>query len=574
MLTGTKSDTQQPIGQFAERLFHQVAQQHRQSLKSLGGEKALQAALESRVKLVVMTSDPERIEYPEAVGIVCGIALNLFEHSTKSGDRWVAQKATSTMASFEIQRGSLESGAALLERLLTIKPLEPEDGFAKLEYFVDQYRQSIYTLDILAGLYRSLDWPAKSAKALRTIIGEVYRYLGLPSEFLAATEIGVAADVFERWKVANPKIPIALSTWSVEMVVSAYLQLSELALAGYHPKQAEGDESMTASSFYIVSYPVSGDAMNAQEPVELPEATSELLITLAYAQDGVLGEGEAEKRHVWLLERLGRQAIDRKQYDAADEYLQRALKIAGSLKDEMFQLSVLNNLIATFGQKGDLERTTKFLEVAAPICDSYIHEPTFPVDIIMEDSGPDGRPVAVERIRVDPERDQKSSPEESTGSRWIRRAHVPVRFSKEFDANPDEVLARDRTMMSVIASVFGNAGHRALAKNEASKAKQNFSTALSIHEEIGDPAGAFHDLERMARIAHIEGKREEVCANLRRCLALAPALQKIDSRRWKNVERDTRDAMREAGCTDEEPPVASTVPEPKQAPSSDHPLQS
>ena len=145
--------------------------------------------------------------------------------------------------------------------------------------------------------------------------------------------------------------------------------------------------------------------------MEAPSVAAQILVELAYAQDGVLGEGEAEKRHVWLLERLGRQAIDRKQYDAADEYLRRALKIAESLNDDMFRLSVLNNLILTFGQSGDLERAKNYLELAAPIVESYMKEPTFPVDLIMEDSGPDGRSVIVERRRVDLERDKDSSHE-------------------------------------------------------------------------------------------------------------------------------------------------------------------
>jgi len=206
----------------------------------------------------------------------------------------------------------------------------------------------------------------------------------------------------------------------------------------------------------------------------------------------------------------------------------------------------------TFGQGGDLERAKRYLEMAAPICNSYINEPTFPVDLIMEDSGPDGLSVIVERRRVNLECDQNGPQEEVSGSRWVRRAHVPVRFSKEFDAHPDEVLSRDRTMMGVIASVFGNAGHRALANKDTSKAKQNFLGALSIHQEIGDSEGAFHDLERLAHIAHLAGEREEVCANLRRCLALSPALQKVDPRRWSNVERETKYAMQEAGCKDEE----------------------
>src|SRR5260370_118654 len=111
-----------------------------------------------------------------------------------------------------------------------------------------------------------------------------------------------------------------------------------------------------------------------------------LLITMAYAQDGVLGEGAGEKQHVWMLERLGRRAIDRREYEIAEEYLQRALKVAESLTDETFRLSTINNLIVGFGQRGDLERSLKYLELAAPICNSYTSAPTFAVDVIMENS--------------------------------------------------------------------------------------------------------------------------------------------------------------------------------------------
>jgi tetratricopeptide (TPR) repeat protein len=550
-----------------------VAKQHRQSLKSLVGEKALQTVLENRVKKVVRESHPEKIADPEAGGLVCGIALNLFEHAVKSEERSIAQRAASIMAYFELQRGSLESGAALYERLLAIKPAEPEAGYARLEYFETQYRQRIEILESLAVIYRNLDWPARSAKALRRLKGEATQYLELPDEFLAAQDKGKAVEIFERWRRDNPRIPVSLYAWSVAKIVSAYLNLSELALAGFHPNAAEGDEQFTPSSFGIVAYEVTDGVTETDRPVEIPTQTAEILVTLAYAQDGVLGDGEAEKQHCRLLEQLGRRAIDRSKFEAAEEYLQRALRINEVLGDELFQLSTLNNLAVTFGQRGDVDRATKYLELAVPLVNSYMKAPTFPVDLIMEYSGPDGPPVVVGRRRVEPQTDRGGS-DDDTGSRWTRRVQVPVRFSKEFEENPDEVLRKDRTMMGVIASVFGNAGHRALAKEETPKAKQNFLSALSIHEEIGDPEGAFHDLERLTHIAYITGEREEVCAHLRRCLALASPLQQVDPRRWKNIDRQTKEAMREAGCTDEEATVVSTDPEPKEAPSSDHPLQS
>lgn len=340
MLIGTKSDSAQAVGQFAQHLFYLVAKQHRQGLKSLVGEKALQTALENRVRKIVRESDPETIADPEACGLVCGIALNLFEHAVKSEERAVAQRAASIMAYFDLQRGSLESAAALYERLLAIKATEPEAGYDRLEYFVTQYRQRIEILESLAVIYRNLDWPARSAKALRRIKWEAIHYLELPDEFVAALDKEKAAEVFEQWRRDQPGIPAFLYTWSVQKVVSANLNLSELALAGYHQNAADGDEQFTPSSFGIVAYEVTDGVTETDRPVEIPTQTAEILVALAYAQDGVLGDGEAEKQHCRLLEQLGRRAIDRSKFEAAEEYLDRALKIAEDLTDDMFRHQV------------------------------------------------------------------------------------------------------------------------------------------------------------------------------------------------------------------------------------------
>jgi tetratricopeptide (TPR) repeat protein len=556
MLIGTKAESDQQIGEFAERVFYQAAQEHRRSLISLVGEQPLEVSLRKSVAKVVLESDPKRADHPEAIGLVCGIALSCFETSSKSMDRFIAQRAVSFMAYIELLRGSFESAAALYERLLEIKPTEPEAGYEELEHFVRQYQQRIEILDRLAAIYRNLNWPARSAKALRRILGEATSYLEIPHEFFAVRDKEKAKEVFERWQRDHPRTPGFLYTWAVEKVVSAYLDMSELVRAGYHPKVADGDEPLAADSFFIVLYEVNDGTVDPQKPVEEPAETAELLATLAYAQNGVLGQGAGEKQHVWMLERLGRLAIDRREYKIAEEYLQRALKITESLPDEMFRLSTINNLIVAFGQRGDLERSLKYLEMAAPICNSYMSESTFAVDVIMEKSGPDGSPAVVGHRRVEaqdkPQQDQSEADDSNTGSsRWIRRVHIPVKFSREFDANPEEVIRRDRTMMGVIASVFGNAGHWALKRDDVSKAKSHFQNALSIHEDVGDPEGAFQDLERLTHIAYRTGERQEVCMRLRNCLGLAPALLQVDAQRWKNIELETRDAMRQAGCTDD-----------------------
>ena len=77
--------------------------------------------------------------------------------------------------------------------------------------------------------------------------------------------------------------------------------------------------------------------------------------------------------------------------------------------------------------------------------------------------------------------------------------------------------------------------------------------------------GAFRAHQRLARIAQITGERKEMCANLRRCLALAPAMQRANPLRWHNIDREIKDTMREAGCTDEEATFSSVDPDLKPA---------
>ena len=309
MLIGTKSDSAQAVGQFAQRLFYLAAKRHRLDLKSLVGEKALQAVLENGVKKIVRESDPEEI--------VCGIAVNLFEHAVKSEERSVAQRAVSFMAYFDLQRGSLESSAVLYERLLAIKPTEPEAGYARLEYFETQYRQRIQILEALAVIYRNLNWPARSARTLLRLKREATHFLELPAEFLVARDKRKVVEVFDRWRRDNPRIPVSLYAWSVAKIVSAYLNLSELALAWFHPNATEGDEQFTPWSFGIVVYEVIDGVTQTDKPAEDPTQIAEILTTLAYAQDGVLGDGEAEKQHCRLLEQLSRRAIDESKFEAA-----------------------------------------------------------------------------------------------------------------------------------------------------------------------------------------------------------------------------------------------------------------
>ena len=118
-------------------------------MKSLGGELALQAALEIRVRKVIDEIDPESPpDHSDAIGVVCGIAADSFEKSANFSDRRVAQKAISFIAHSKTVEGSWESAAEWWERLLAIElPKWADRHTVEPTEWVTQYRQRIEILD-------------------------------------------------------------------------------------------------------------------------------------------------------------------------------------------------------------------------------------------------------------------------------------------------------------------------------------------------------------------------------------------------------------------------------------------
>jgi tetratricopeptide (TPR) repeat protein len=553
MLVGTKTDSGESVGQFAERLFHLVAEQHRQSLKSLGGEQSLQAALAKKVRKVVDEGDPVTTDSPEALGIVYGIAANLFERSAKSADRLVAQRAIHAMVHLELRRRSLESAAAWWERRLAMQRIEPEADSSREAAWTliyTQHRERIEILESLALIYRGLHWPGKSARTLRRIVIDVTNLLpgDLNYRLFQMSKAG-ASEIFDRWKQQNPDASVGLYKWSIEKIVLVLLELSELARALPDLKIAKGDEGFGDTTFFIRVGEVSHSSGHHDSRPQ-HELRSYVLQEMAYAQDGVLGEGEAEKKHFWLLEREGRSAMNQGQFETAEGIFLRALKLNEALGDDLFQLSTLHNLAATCGGKGDVEGQKAYLEQASPLVNSYINEPKFAVDEVIGDGGSGGGRMVVRRTRVELQPDDIWSVNHDTGARGTRRVYVPLRLSKAFDENPDDVLGRNWLVMQTIACLFYTNGNLALAEQDFIMAKEQALTALDIRVQIGDPEGAFHDLGMLVKIARAVGDHEATCSYLRRTLDVVRTLQQTHLDRWDGVDQQIKDDMREDGCPD------------------------
>lgn len=108
ILLGTGQDDK-PIGEFAERLFLQVATERRQSPKSLGGEEALQISFRDTVKSLLADSAYRRNAPADALAIAYTVAARLFESSPVPSERLVAQKALNDLGAVEVLRNSLEA---------------------------------------------------------------------------------------------------------------------------------------------------------------------------------------------------------------------------------------------------------------------------------------------------------------------------------------------------------------------------------------------------------------------------------------------------------------------------------
>jgi hypothetical protein len=85
--------TDQAIGEFPERLFYQVAQKRLVSLGSLQPESTLQSTFRRIITSMVEDPDHARRASSTSLGMLYGIAANLFEHSEETHERLTAKSS-------------------------------------------------------------------------------------------------------------------------------------------------------------------------------------------------------------------------------------------------------------------------------------------------------------------------------------------------------------------------------------------------------------------------------------------------------------------------------------------------
>jgi len=519
------------IGAFSERLFYEVALELREEIESIpGGGQQLEAALRDVLIERLENPDFRQTHSEEDRAMTYGLVANLFEHSTDPQERNLAQKALGELAWLELSRYSFESAAAAYERLLAIEPhsLNASERVSRIE-----------TWDRLATIYRNLNWPAKAASAFRKIFWEATGSIpdGFDT-FLRSGDRDAAREHFGRWKQEHSDWPPDSYIWVVRSAVSALLNLSELAHARPDLRIEEGDDSLGDAPFLVRTARELVDVSEDNEDTTIPEhlVQANYLREWAYAQNGVLGEGEVEKEHFRLLENLARSAHRDGDLPSAEGFLLRALQISQDLGDDLNQIATLSNLGMIAGEQEDFVELEKCLEQARTLVETILSEKCFHVNLVVDAEGADS---------------------DSINSRKVGSVDVPVRYSDEFDNDPDAVVDKVWKLKQFAANIYGNLATSDQQRGNFSAAKEGFISALRIHEEINDKEGAAIDLQNLAKIAHVEGDTDSACSYWAQCVKVFRELEHRDAgtlfeRRWAEAIEDMLDGMRAAGCSDED----------------------
>jgi tetratricopeptide (TPR) repeat protein len=527
MLVGT-AKTEEPVGLFAERLFQQVAQQRRQTLKSLGGEPSLQRSFKETVTALVDNGEYLKNASSKALILIHGIAADLFERSSRPEERFIAQRSLLELGWLELSRYSYESATAAYERLLASEPhsLTPGEGRNRIELW-----------DRLGMIYRKLKWPAKAARAYGKVFWGIAN--GIPDGFdifLRASDGNAARECFERWKQKHADQSPDIYLWGVRTMASALLNLSELARAQPDLEIADGDDLFKDASFIVHTRPrFNGIAEERKPPVPEHLEQAAFLQQRAYSQDGVLGGSEVEKEHSELLDRLARAAESEADFPAAQEFLLRALQIDTGIGDELSQIAKLNDLGMIAGRRGNSSASDEYLEKARELAEGILAEDTFLVKLV-----------------VDEEEAGQSAPKPRT----IGSVAVPVRFLTEMDKNSQAVIGKVRWLKQLAADIYGNLAGRAQQEGMLAKAREGFLRSLNIRKEVGDKEGMTIDLRNLGKLSRVEGDLATACSYWRECVEIFRELERRDVgtlhvRSWTDAIKEMMEGMRASGCTDD-----------------------
>lgn len=540
---GTKRQEDDNIGTFVDRLSHQVAEDVRPHVKSLGTESKLQVAFKDTIRGLVHDEEFANSGRPETQLIAYGIAADLFEKSSDPNERRAAQQALGFLGKVELSRRSLEAATSAYERLLAIEPAGAQD--------MDRAR----TLEFLAAAYWRLNRPSKCSSAIKRRIYDAYSLIGDQGRILAfAGDIDGINKHFKEfkgkqisaWRAESIGKSLAemdaLATeiyyWAVRLIVPALLHMSELTRAWPKLSFDDNDDPISKSPFLFTIKPQDGDIGS------IDHVSSDFLAVeqekRAYNLGSFAGEGVAERAHFRLLvDDIARNYSDELNFESSIDALRRALKIAEDLGDIIYQIQVLSNLGVVYGQTGDREQSEKSLLKAEQIHKENYTGEAF--SVVALSNGTD-----VEHRRAEDVSDADKS-------RILGHLNIPIRLAPLFDQEPDEAVGQFRKLVGMVGNIEGNLGHNALQAADFDKAEARFKYALENFADLNDGPNIAMSLSNLASVAKQRGDRKTAYDYWRQSLSVYEKLKEVDSGkvegvRWNNAINELHREMNAVDC--------------------------
>ncbi|ESS71263.1 hypothetical protein MGMO_112c00010 [Methyloglobulus morosus KoM1] len=532
-LAGTKSQSADVIGSFVERLFHQVAEDVRPHMKTLGTEAELQVTFRDTIRNLVQDYDFIASDRPETQLIAYGIAADLFESSSEPTERMLAQWALSLLAKVHLYRFSLEAGSAAYERLLEIEEPDRQTG------------QRVDLLRFLSATYWKLNWHSKCSFAIKRRIYEALNLIGDQGRILAfaGDKDGVMSH-FTEWKEktisAWEKEPEAKTQSQMEaaarelyhvallILVPALLEMSELARAWQGFDFTEGDDSVRNAPF-LITLKLEGGNIGSDDEV-MSNEIGDILCRRAYNLGAFIKPEYAEREHFKLLvDEIAMRLSDEGERDQAMDALNRALNIAKDLGDLVSQIQVLANLGVVHGRKGDREQSEKVLLEAGRIYNENYTGEAFSVVALSNDEGVEHR--------------RSEAVSESDKSRILGHLDIPFRLASLFDQNPDEAVGQFRQLVRMVGNIEANLGHNAHIAGEFEKAEDRYKYALSIFADLNNGPDIAMTLTNLAMVAEHCGNKPKACDYWRQSLSVFKKLKTVHAGdfteiRWDNAIQD------------------------------------
>lgn len=329
-------------------------------------------------------------------------------------------------------------------------------------------------------------------------------------------------------------------------VVSSLLEISELAHAYPDLKVDGGDDIFGDFTFLIKVIPCdqielidiqrsSSDGEEKKVTMTEKQVIADFFKRGTYGLDASLGQGFVERVHFKLIEELAKQEMKDGNFPAAEKLLFRELQISEDLSDDLYKIITLNNLgLIKYIQKDNLSSRT-YLNHALTILDEIFLEDSFLVDLLVDEEGEDGQVVT---------------------SRSIGKIDVPLRFSEEFDKEPNIVVQKVSLLKRLAGNIHGNIASNDLEQELLSQAMEGYSRALQFHREIEDKENMSQDLKNLGIVAKALGDIPTACSYWRDCKDIYYELKRRDERRinanhWVSLIEELCTEMHRVGCNDQ-----------------------